>query len=201
MAKTVENQIEFTGVKFVDFHFVGKPKRGPGGPSLRIYFEAQWSEEIRDAMGWTDIDQETVRGTPTLRGALVGTKIVLSPKAGELSDHTIKVDAPRIGNFEVFFPEQTGKKPKAPILRFRVETHQDKAETIFGKWGRELAGAEATMAVAYAELQKKAAHSEKKSNDDDKQEELPLTGAAKEEHEQRQAGHKGKTTTIRRVKK
>lgn len=196
MAKS-KNEIVFTGVKFVDFHFVGKPKRGPGGPSLRVYFEADWSEDIRDAMEWTEIDQETVKGTPALRGALVGSKCTLAPEANELSEHAIKLHAQRIGNFEVFFPEQTGKQPKPPVLRFRIESADAGLETTMGKWGRELGSAAAKLSVAYTELQKKAKHTDKKGTEvDDKQEPLPLTGAALDEHRKNQ-----KTTSIRRVKK
>lgn len=196
MAKA-KNEIAFTGVTFVDFHFVGKPKRGPGGPSLRIYFEAEWSEEIREALSWTEIDQETVKGTPALRGALIGSKCRLLPSANELSDHRIELHAQRIGNFEVFFPEQTGKDPKPPVLRFRIESSDAQLETNMGRWGRELGHAIATLTVEYTELQKKAKHSEKKGKDvDDKQEDLPLVGAALDDHRKNQ-----KTVTIRKVKK
>lgn len=189
--------IVFTGVKFVDFHFVGKPKRGPGGPSLRVYFEAAWLEHIREAMGWQDVDPETVRGTLPLKGALIGSTFSLEPVADGLSQHKISMRAAAIRNFEVFFPEQTGKKEKPPVLRFRVETHDDQAEVKFGNWGRVLNDATAQLEVVGGELKKKAEHA--KDEEDDGQEELPLTGAALDEHRQQQQGHK-KPTTIRKVR-
>lgn len=201
MAKTDTSPVDaiaFTGVKFVDFHFVGKPKRGPGGPSLRVYFEAAWLEPIRTAMEWQDVDPETVRGTLPLKGALIGSEVSLIPVAEGLAQHTIKIRAAAIRNFEVFFPEQTGKKPKEPVLRFRLETHDEKGEVLFGNWGRILNDATAQLEVVGGELKKKAPHASD-SDEDDTQEELPLVGAALDEHREQQKGHK-KPTTIRTVK-
>lgn len=201
MAKTDTSPVDviaFTGVKFVDFHFVGKPKRGPGGPSLRVYFEAAWLEPIRQAMEWQDVDPETVRGTLPLKGALIGSEIELTPVAEGLAQHTIKVRAQAIRNFEVFFPEQTGKKAKEPVLRFRVETHDEKGEVLFGQWGRILNDATAQLAVIGGELKKKAPHD--KDEEDDGQESLPLTGKALEEHREQTEKSAGKPTTIRKVR-
>jgi hypothetical protein len=203
MAKA-KNEIEFTGVHQVRFEFVGKPKRGPGGPSVRAYFEGAWLEgawlePIRDAMGWSQIDPETVRGTPGLRGALIGCQVILTPSAGELSQHEITLRAQRIGNFEVFMPEQTTKKDKPPVLRFRLESSDDGLETKLGLWGRILGDAKARLKVNYGELKKTAKH-DKSDDDDDAQEELPLTGEAKAEHDQRVAGRKA-TVSIRKVKR
>lgn len=185
MAKT---DIEFTGVKFTGFHFIGKPKRGPGGPSLRVFFEAAWLEPIRHALSWQDVDRETVRGTTPLRGALIGSEFVLQPADYSLSQHAITGRAQKIGNFEVFFPEQTGKKEKPPVLRFRMETAMEEAEVKFGQWGRILNDATARLSLAGAEIKKKAEHD--KDVQDDSQEKLPLTGAAADEHAARAAGKK-----------
>ncbi len=189
---TPVTEIVFTGVKFVDFHFVGKPKRGPGGPSLRVYFEAAWLEPIRIAMGWQDIDRETVRGTLPLRGALIGSEIALVPVAEGLAQHAIHLRAQAIRNFEVFFPEQTGKKEKPPVLRFRIETHDEKGEVTFGQWGRILAEAVAQLQIVGGEMKKNAPHD--KDEPEDNQEKLPLTGAAADEH-------KALETTITRTKR
>lgn len=189
--------IAFTGVKFTGFHFVPKPKRGQGGPSLRVFFEADWLEPTREVMGWQDVDRETVRGTLPLRGALIGSQIALIPIADGLAQHTVKLRAQAIRNFEVFFPEQTGKKEKPPVLRFRLETHEDKAEAIFGQWGRILGEATSQLEIEGGELKKSAPHD--KDEPEDKQEPLPLTGAALDEHRQQQQGHK-QPTTIRKVK-
>lgn len=195
MAKT---DIEFTAVRFTGFHFIGKPKRGPGGPSIRVTLEAAWLEEIREAMKWQDVDRETVQGTLPLRGALVGSEFILSPAADQLSQHTIKGRAQKLGNFEVFFPEQTGKKEKLPVLRFRLETAMEDGEVKFGQWGRILTDALGRLAIVGGVLKKKAEH-DKDDKDDDGQDELPLTGAALDEHREQQQGHK-KPTTIRKVR-
>lgn len=195
MAKA-KNEIEFTGVHQVRFEFVGKPKRGPGGPSIRSYFEGAWLEPIREAMGWTDLDQETVKGTPRLRGALVGCQVILTPADQELKSHELTLRAQRIGNFEVFFPEQTGKKEKPPVLRFRLESSDDGLETKLGLWGRILGDAKARLKINYGELKKDAKHG-KDGDDDDAQEELPLTGPALDEHRKNQKP----VTTIRKVRK
>ena len=199
MAKA-KNVIEFTAASLVRFEFVGKPKRGPGGPSVRAYFEAAWLEPIRAAMNWSDVPAETVRGTPGLRGALIACEIILTPASDELPQHEITMKAQRIGNFEVFIPEQTTKKEKPAILRFRVETIDVGIETTLGNWGRILGSAAARLKVTYGELKK---HAEPKDDDDEdpRQDKLPLTGEALAAHEQRQAGHKGKTVSIRKVKK
>jgi hypothetical protein len=189
-----KNQIEFTGVHQTRFEFVGKPKRGPGGPSIRSYFEGAWLEPIRVAMGWKEIDVETVKGTPRLRGALVGCQVTMTPVDPELQQHQITMRVQRVGNFEVFLPEQTTKKEKPPVLRFRVESADDGLETKLGNWGRILGDCKARLKINYGELQKKAKHG--KDDDDDGQEKLPLTGAALEEHRANT-----KTTPIRRVKK
>lgn len=186
-----KSEIEFTGVRFTGFHFVAKPKRGPGGPSVRVFFEASWLEPIRVAMGWKELDQETVRGTPGLRGALIGCAIILTPVAPELASKEITMDAQKVGNFEVFFPEQTGKKEKPAVLRFRMESAAVGAETIFGTWGRILNDAPAHLKISYGELKRHAKH-DKDEAADDRQEELPLKGDARAEHEQAQRGRKPK---------
>lgn len=187
MAKT---DIEFTGVKFTGFHFIGKPKRGPGGPSIRVFFEAAWLETIRQELGWSEVDRETVRGTVPLRGALIGSEFVLFPADEGLAQHSIKGRAQKIGNFEVFFPEQTGKKEKLPVLRFRMESAMEEGEVKFGQWGRILNEAVARLSLVGGVLKKKAEHD--KDEKDDGQEKLPLTGQAAEEHAARVAGKKGK---------
>ncbi len=201
MAKA-KNVIEFTAASLVRFEFVGKPKRGPGGPSVRAYFEAAWLEPIRAAMNWSDVPAETVRGTPGLRGALIACDIILTPASDELLKHEVTMKAQRIGNFEVFIPEQTTKKEKPAILRFRVETIDVGIETTLGNWGRVLGSAAARLKVTYGELKKHAKHDEKDGKDS-RQDELPLTGAALEEHQQRQAGKKkdGPITITRRGRK
>src|SRR5581483_10171850 len=192
----MKNVIEFTGARLTRFEFVPKPKRGPGGPSVRAYFESAWLLPIREAMGWQDLPAETVRGTPGLRGALVACEIILTPAASELAQHEITLRAQKIGNFEVFIPEVTKGKEKPPVLRFRLESADDGLETKLGTWGRILGDAKARLKATYGELKKHAKHDT--DEHDDGQEELPLRGEAREEHEQRQAGHKGKTTPIRR---
>ena len=194
-----KNVIEFTGAHMTRFEFVPKPKRGPGGPGLRVYFEAAFLEPIRHAMGWRDIDKETVRGTPGLRGALIGSEVILTPASDELSKHELTFHAQKIGNFEVFIPEQTTKKEKPAVLRFRVESADAGLEVDLGRWGRILGDARARLKATYGKLEKHAKHDDKEK--DNGQEELPLTGDAKAEHEQRQAGRKGGMTPIRRVKK
>jgi hypothetical protein len=200
MAKADSTPVEaiaFTAVKFVDFHFVGKPKRGPGGPSLRVYFEAAWLEPIRQSMGWQDVDPDTVRGTLPLKGALIGSEVTLVPVAEGLAQHTIKVRAQAIRNFEVFFPEQTGKKPKPPVLRFRIETHDEKGEVLFGQWGRILNDATAQLEVVGGEMKKNAGHANDE-DEDDGQEKLPLVpgSPAADEHKQRTAGKKKDSSKV-----
>lgn len=179
MAK--KNVIEFTGASLTRFEFVPKPKRGPGGPSVRAYFEAAWLLTIREAMEWQDLPAETVRGTPGLRGALIGSDVILTPAADELSKHEVTLRAQKIGNFEVFIPEATKGKDKPPVLRFRLESSDDGLETKLGTWGRILGDAKARLKVTYGELKKHAKH-DTDDKGDDGQESLPLTGAAREEH-------------------
>jgi len=185
MAKT---DIEFTGVKFTGFHFIGKPRRGLGGPAVRVFFEASWLEPIRIAMEWAEVDRMTVRGSVPLRGAIVGSEFVLYPADEGLAQHAIKGRAQKLFNFEVFFPEQTGKKEKLPVLRFRMETAMEEGEVKFGQWGRILNEALGRLSLAGGVLKKKAEH--EKDDKDENQGNLELTGPAKEEHDARIAGKK-----------
>ncbi|HOK47391.1 MAG TPA: hypothetical protein PLK67_15725 [Bryobacteraceae bacterium] len=93
------------------------------GPFRRIHFTADFSEPVRQHMGWEELPEGLTSGK--LAGELSGTHLILTPNGRELKQHELQISCSQVNDFQVFRVKNDDGKTTHTELRFIVRSNQD----------------------------------------------------------------------------
>ena len=92
------------------------------GKFIRLHLTADWTDVVRDHMGWEDVPETVSRAT--LSGTLNALRMTLTPAQKELKQHELAIDITEAADFVLVRQEDEEGEPKGSELRFMVRTTQ-----------------------------------------------------------------------------
>lgn len=134
-------------------------RNGESDRHCRINITADWSDTVREAMGWGEVPEGF--GSADLSGRLAASHLILTPASKELRRNEMQINAEEVHEFEVRPLKDSKGEPTGRELRFMVTSAAPdtaaKVEAYCAVVGRGLAA----LKVSYV-----------------KQDELPLADSA-----------------------
>jgi hypothetical protein len=112
-------------------------------------FSASVTNEVREALGWTEIPDCLTGATP--EGDLAATSVDLVPTDKELTMHRVGLDVSRVHKFEITRLELEGKKGKGYRLelRFQVDFTDTKGAQKLERYMLTLGEGKGKLTVSY----------------------------------------------------
>lgn len=96
-----------------------------GGAFTRIHASADFSDTIRESMGWPAISDEIQ--SCKLSGKLAGEHFVLTPNDKALSQYQFQLPVGEVTDFEVVHVAEEGKESTRTEVRFKMRTSSNEA--------------------------------------------------------------------------
>ena len=138
-------KITFRGAHIVNFDM----RQSSNGETsfVRVHMRADFSDPVREAMGWDPRPEGW--GGGSLDGELAGVEMMLKPSQGELGKYAFKMPIRTVKNFELIVKGSDDEEEE--ILAFTVETNAKRAYAPLGLWVENIGTAKAALTVTYAE--------------------------------------------------
>lgn len=136
-------------------HFDLRQGKEGGDVFCRIHMAADFSEPVRDKMGWEEIPNSVT--DCKLTGELLGTHLILTPGDRQLHQHILQFDITSVEDFQVVALKDDDGDVRGRELRFIIRTPKDGVEAFCGQYIRRVGRHAGALKVSYT-----------------KQEELPL---------------------------
>ncbi len=98
------------------------------GKFIRLHLTADWTDTVRDHMGWQDVPDTVSKAT--LSGVLNGQNLILTPNGKELKRHELQIGITEVDDFTLVRVKDDEGEPKGTELRFRARTTQPGAAAL-----------------------------------------------------------------------
>lgn len=128
-----------TKIRFADLR-----RAKEAGLFTRIHLTSDWTDLIRDAMGWEDLPDSI--SSAKLDGGLIGKTMVLTPNG--LKQHEIQLDVHDVGNFE-YATVADGEDSQHSELRFVMRTAAVGAAALIENYMRVVGEAVGELRISF----------------------------------------------------
>lgn len=162
----------FRGAKVLRAHIC----RDQAGVFNRIYMSSDFTEAVRDEMGWGDPPNGFTQGK--LEGALNASHVMLTPDRQDLRQFELNMDVTEISDFQFFVVNDSKNDTSSTELHFTIRTPTDGAESQVANYLRRVGDTASQLRVSYQRIPKQPGLPG--IGKDDRQQELPGTDGAGE---------------------
>ncbi len=155
------------------------------GAFRRIHFTADFSDPVRQHMGWDDLPDGLTSGK--LSGELNGTHLVLTPNGKDLKRHELQISCSQVNDFQVFRVKNDDGETTRTELRFIVRSNQPGAMALIEAYKEAIGRGVGVLKIAHEKQEDLPFESEESKDDqpvlkDEETGEPILSGEAAEQH-------------------
>lgn len=118
------------------------------GMWVNIHMSSDFSEPLREAMGWEDLPESYHGGD--LDGELVGVEMFLNPNGKELKQHALKLAIRSVTDFKVVELKQKDKEPERQV-QFKISTNSAKAHVYLGNYLKAIGRGAGQLKISYSD--------------------------------------------------
>ena len=120
-----------------------------GGAFTRIHASSDFSEPIREAMGWPQISSEIE--SCKLSGTLAGDNLVVTPADKTLKQYVFQMGVGEVTDFEVVRVKEEDGESVRTELRYKIRTNASSAAAQLYEYLSTVGKAPAAMKLRYSE--------------------------------------------------
>ncbi len=117
------------------------------GKFIRLHLTADWTDVVRNHMGWSDVPKTVSRAT--LSGTLTALHLVLTPNGKELAKHELQIDITEASDFTLVRQKDEEGEPKGCELRFQVLTTQAGAGALLENYVERIGRGDGVLKITH----------------------------------------------------